>query len=144
MKTLEEKMNNPKEPEVKVLKRQMGNNFPAGRMLIATPKTVASEIRLIRKGKVKTIAQIRGQLAKKYKADYTCPITTGIFLRIVAEHAEQQRSRGVKRIAPYWRVVQRDYSLNPKLPGGIRAQAKRLRADGVKLEQRGSNFKVGE
>lgn len=135
-------MGQPAEPVVKVLKHKLGNSFPAGRMLIATPKVLEAEIRTIRKGKTRTIAQIRENLATQYHADYACPITTGIFLRIVAENAELQLAKGAKRVAPYWRVVQRDNSLNPKLPGGIKAQAKRLRAEGVKLVKKGVGVRV--
>ncbi len=35
---------------------------------------------------------------------------------------------------PYWRVVGRDGSLNPKFPGGIEAQATRLERKGHVIE----------
>lgn len=142
MKTIEQKMGHPVKPEVQLLKRKLGRSFPAGRMLIATPKVLEKEIRKIRKGKTKTIAEIRNSLARQYNADYACPLTTGIFLRIVAEHVELQLADGAKRVAPYWRVVQKDYSLNPKLPGGTKSQANRLRAEGVELVKKGSGFRV--
>jgi len=38
-----------------------------------------------------------------------------------------------KRITPYWRVIKTDGSLNPKFPGGAKAQAAHLRAEGHKI-----------
>ena len=38
---------------------------------------------------------------------------------------------GKTSIAPYWRVVKDDGSLNPKFPGGVERQARRLRAEGL-------------
>ncbi len=61
-------------------------------------------------------------------------MTTGIFIRIVAEAAEEDLRRGKKRIAPYWRVIKSVGSLNPKYPGVVQAQAARLREEGHAIE----------
>lgn len=68
------------------------------------------------------------------RADVTCPLTSGIFVRIVAEAAEEDRRNGKKRITPYWRVVKDDGSLKDKFPGGAKAQAKLLRAEGHAIQ----------
>jgi len=60
----------------------------------------------------------------------TCPLTTGIFVRIVAEAAEEERRDGKKQVTPYWRVIRDDGSLNEKFPGGVAAQARRLKEEG--------------
>ena len=78
--------------------------------------------------------QLRERLARDGGADVTCPLTTGIFVRIVAEAAEEDRRAGKKQIAPYWRVVRDDGSLNEKFPGGPRAQARKLRAEGFAIK----------
>ncbi len=57
-------------------------------------------------------------------------MTLGMFLRIISEAAEEDRQKGAKRITPYWRVVKDDGSLNPKLAGGVEAQAARLQEEG--------------
>jgi len=77
--------------------------------------------------------RVRKELAQKYRADSTCPLTVGIFLRIISEAAEEDRRKGSKLVTPYWRVVKDDGSLNPKYPGGVEAQATRLRAEGHKI-----------
>lgn len=144
MKSIQEKMSNPERPRVQILKRQMGPSFPPGKMLIATPKIIDEYVRKIRKGKTTTVEELRNQLALDYKADYTCPLTTGIFLRLVAENAEMQRDLGKTRIAPYWRVVSKGGALNPKFPGGIESQAKKLKQEGVKVVRKGKTLKVME
>ena len=64
----------------------------------------------------------------------TCPLVTGIFLRIVAEAAEEDARGGKPEITPYWRVVRDDGSLNDRFPGGPSAQARRLEAEGHAVE----------
>ena len=107
--------------------------FGGRRVLVPTPLLVDSLIRKVRKRKLITVKQIRDRLAKDFKADSTCPLTTGIFIRIAAETAEEDLQMGKKRITPYWRVVKTDGSLNPKLPGGVKAQAARLKEEGHKI-----------
>ena len=80
------------------------------------------------------VEQIRERLAGDHNADLTCPLCTGIFLRLSAEAAEEDRSRGEKEIAPYWRVVKAGGSLNERLPGGVEAQAARLLEEGHSIE----------
>ena len=50
-------------------------------------------------------------------------------MRIVAETAEEDRKEGREEISPYWRVIKSDGSLNEKFPGGVEAQAARLREE---------------
>ena len=99
-------------------------------MLIATPQVIDAAVRQIPKGQTTTVTAIRRKLAEQFGADYTCPLTTGIFLRIVAENAEYERSKGKNDIAPYWRVTRADNSLNPRFPGGTEAQAFWLSQEG--------------
>jgi len=105
-----------------------------GRMLIPKPLDVDALVRRVQRGKLATVDQIRERLARDFGADLTCPLTTGIFLRIAAEAAEEDASRGESEITPYWRVIKGDGSLNEKLPGGVEAQAQRLRNEGHAIE----------
>jgi len=115
----------------------MVKRFGAGKMLIPRPLDVDALIRKVKKGKLVTQDEIRKRLAKDFKVDVTCPITTGIFVRISAEAAEEDMRRGLKQITPWWRVVKTDGSLNEKFPGGTKAQAARLRKEGY-------NIRLGE
>ena len=112
----------------------MAKRFGSGTMLIAKPRDVDALIRKAGKGKLITIAQIRKRLAEDSGADVTCPLTTGIFIRIAAEAAEEDLRNGKKRVTPYWRVVRDDGSLMEKLPGGAPAQAQRLKGEGHRVE----------
>jgi len=48
--------------------------------------------------------------------------------------AEEDLSKGVMEITPYWRVIRDGGSLNEKFPGGITAQAAYLREEGHIIE----------
>ncbi len=61
-------------------------------------------LRKVPKGKLVTVSEIRRRLAMNFLAD-DLPLTIGIFIRIVAEAAEEGRASGRKRVAPYWRVI---------------------------------------
>ena len=102
--------------------------FP-GRMLIPTPRQVDALIREIPKGAVTTPKLMRKTLANRYGADNTCPLCVGIFLRISAEAAEEQRQQGVEDITPYWRVVTEKGKHYPKLPGGADGQGALLESE---------------
>ena len=124
------KLQKDQPPKVVEIPPRMQKRFGSGTMLIPRPLDVDAMIRKIPKGKLATTSQIGDRLAKDCKADCACPMTTGIFVKIAAETAEEDLANGKKRITPYWRVIKSDGQLNEKLPGGTFAQAKRLRAEG--------------
>jgi hypothetical protein len=99
-------------------------------MAIPRPLDVDAEMRTVPKGKLITTTQIRVRLAQKYGSDVTCPLCTGIFVRIAAEAAEEDRALGAAKITPYWRTIKADGKLNEKYPGGVEAQAAQLEAEG--------------
>ena len=132
-----EKLEKPQEPKLVKVPPKM-SRFGKGMMLIPTPLLVNGVLKRVPKGKLITVGSIREKLARDYKANVTCPLTTGIFLRIVAEAAEEDRAQGAKRVSPYWRVVRDDGGLNPKFPGGVAQQARYLRAEGFALVRNGS------
>jgi len=127
-KTAREKLEVGREPEV------VDDPRGRGRMLIPRPLDVDGLIRRIPRGKLATMEQIRERLAADFHADFTCPLTAGIFIRIAAEAAEEDLSRGETQITPYWRVIKADGRLNQKLPGGTEAQAARLREEGHSIQ----------
>ena len=113
------------------------SRFGGRRVLVPTPLLVDELIRKVPKGKLMTVKQIRERLAKDFGAEATCPLTTGIDLRIAAEVAEEDLRAGKKRVSPYWRVVKDDGSLNPKFPGGVEWQSARLQEEGHVIEPAG-------
>jgi len=59
---------------------------------------------------------MRVDLANSNKADCTCPLTTGIFLRIVAEAAFETINGGNSPdTTPFWRVIEPKASIVKKL-----------------------------
>jgi len=122
-------------PKIVDIPSKMEKRFGSGKMLIPKPLDVDALMREISRGRLVTQVQIREKLAKDFKADVTCPITTGIFVRIAAEAAEEDLRKGKKRITPYWRIVKNDGGLNEKFPGGIKAQAARLKKEGHIIQQ---------
>lgn len=109
---------------------KMQNRFLIGKMLIPKPLDIDALIKRVPKGKLATVIQIRDKLAKDAQVNCCCPLTTGIFLRIVAEVAEEDLRNGKKEVTPYWRVVRADGSLNERFPGGVQAQAAHLKEEG--------------
>ena len=105
------------------------------KILIPKPLDVDVIIRKIPKGELVTDLQIREKLAKDNGADATCSKVTGIFLRIAAEAAEEERQNGKTTITPYWRVINKEGYLKPKFPGGVKAQTVHLREEGHKILQ---------
>jgi hypothetical protein len=101
---------------------------PAGaKLLISCPVEVEHYLRQhVPSGETRELQQMRRELAKLHGADATCPVSTAIFLRTVAEAAWDEIESGVptSEVAPFWRVV------DPKSP-----LAKKLRAGGAWIEQ---------
>jgi hypothetical protein len=131
-----QKLEKPQEPKVVQIPAKM-SRFGKGTMLIPTPMLVDELIRKVPKGKLITGSELRRKLASDFATDVTCPLTTGIFVRIAAEAAEEDRANGKRRLTPYWRVVKDDGGLNPKYPGGVNAQSRNLRAEGFALTRKG-------
>lgn len=135
-KTWREKLENPPKGLPKVVNGppKWEKRFGGKRVLVPTPLLVDELIRKVPKRKLVTVKQIRERLAKDFKADSTCPLTTGIFIRIISEVAEEDLRMGRKQITPYWRVIRDDGSMNEKFPGGVKAQSKKLKEDGHIIE----------
>ena len=143
-RTWREKLEKDQPPKVVKVPSKMQKRFGTGTMLVPRPLDVDELIRKIPKGKLATTTQIGERLAKDCKADCACPMTTGIFIKIAAETAEEDLRNGKKKITPYWRVVKSDGSLNEKFPGGTSAQARRLRAEGHAISTGKTKSKVKE
>ena len=101
-----------------------------GRTLVATPLLVAAEVAKVRRGEVLTVRELRARLARHFHADRTCPLSTGIFLAIVAGAVSEDLRRGRKARWPVWRVVGDDGRLSPKWPLDARYRASLLRDEG--------------
>lgn len=112
--------------------------YGGDRMLFAPPVDYDKIIRAVPRGKLITAEQIRAYLAAVYGADFTCPLTAGIFISLVAQASNE---RGADE-TPYWRALKKDGELNAKYPGGVEDQRRRLEEEGHKVFQRGKRFFV--
>jgi|TARA_B100001964_G_scaffold168162_1_gene184757 hypothetical protein len=67
---------------------------------------------------------------------------SGIFAWISANAVQEAEDEGKKRITPWWRTLKAKGELNPKYPGGVKEQARRLRKEGNTIVQRGNRWFV--
>lgn len=121
-------------PKVQIITDEKSiKKYGGERMYFAPPITYDEIMKTIPYGKVVTVGAIRDYLAKKNSADFTDPITAGIFVSIAA-WASYQRSGDE---TPYWRTLKANGELNAKYPGGIEAQKEKLEAEGHSIIQKG-------
>lgn len=119
-KTWKEKLNIDHKPEIEKVSKDFAGVKVGQMMLIPTPKIVDAYIRQIPKGRQVDVNTIRKDLAAEYHAEVTCPLTTGIFLRIAAEAAYEDYEQGVplNKITPFWRVIDEKSNTAKKLSFG--------------------------
>lgn len=111
-------------------------------LLVPTPLLVAEEIARVVRGKVLTLSELRAGLAKRFKADRTCPMTTGIFAAIVAGAVKEDLVRRRKPRWPIWRLVRDDGTLNPNWPLSGRYRAALLRGEGMTVTRAGATWRA--
>src|SRR4051812_6171403 len=131
-------------PKVGPVTGKMAQRWGTGTMVIPAPAEVDALMKQVPKGRVVTINELRAALAAKHKADFACPITTGIFSWIAAHAAAEAQLAGAKRVTPYWRTLKTGGELNPKYPGGLKDIVKKLRAEGHVIVQKGQRYMVAE
>lgn len=110
------------------------DRYGGDRMYFAPPLDYDKIMKQIPYGKVITVKEIRAYFAKRNNADFTEPMTAGIFVSIAAWASVQRE--GVDE-TPYWRTLKANGELNPKFPGGIEAQKEKLEAEGHTIIQKG-------
>ncbi len=141
-KSWREKLADSKDLPKIIKPKGKGSTQYGDRMLVPAPLQVDAMMRKVRKGKVMTIAQMRVKLATENDATSTCPLCSGIFVWVSSHAAQEAEDEGKKRITPWWRTVKAEGELNPKYPGGMERQAKRLRKEGHKIVKRGKRWFV--
>jgi hypothetical protein len=139
IKSAAEKLKHPSEARiVKTLPARVAHWGPPGAsMVISTPGEIDDVVGRIPKGKLATFAMLRSHLSRAHKTTIACPVTTGIFLGIVARAAAEREMMGAKRVTPWWRVLKGEGLLNEKSPGGLAEHRKRLEAEGFVVVKKG-------
>jgi alkylated DNA nucleotide flippase Atl1 len=131
-------------PKVERVTGKMSKRFGTGTVCIPAPREVDELMKRVPRGKVVTTNELRARLARKHRASFGCPITTGIFSLIAARAAEEDAAEGKKRITPWWRTLKAGGELNPKFPGAPGEQRARLEIEGHRIVARGKRLFVEE
>lgn len=110
------------------------DRYGGSRMYFAPPIDYDKVMKQVPYGKVITVGQIREYFAQKNGADFTEPMTAGIFVNIAAWASFQRNGEDE---TPYWRTLKANGELNAKYPGGAEAQKKQLEAEGHTIITKG-------
>ncbi len=109
-------------PKIEVIDdARMIARYGGTRMLIAPAKDYDELMKRVPEGMLTTTGRLRESLAKRYGADFTCPLTCGIFVNVCA-HASAERAGEDE--TPYWRTLKNEGELNEKYPGGREGKRK--------------------
>jgi hypothetical protein len=117
--TYEEKYDQARPSYVRVNEKRFAD-LPAGTtILIPSPQDIELELRRLGTHEYITPKELRARLADRHCTEGTCPVMTGMNMRIVAEVALEQMSGGalMSEVAPVWLVIAPDSALAQKLPG---------------------------
>jgi hypothetical protein len=112
------------------------------RLLIPTPLLVAEEVARALRGDVIRVSELRTRLATRFKADRTCPLTTGIFAAIIAGAVSEDIARRRRPRWPIWRLVRDDGRLHTNWALDTRYRAALLREEGLKVTRAGDAWRV--
>ena len=121
-------------PKMQIITDQKSiEKYGGNRMYFAPPMDYDAAMRRVPYGKLTTVGEIRAFFAAQSGADFTEPITAGIFVSIAAWASYQRKEDET----PWWRTLKANGELNPKYPGGAEAQKEKLEAEGHTVLQKG-------
>lgn len=122
-------------PKIQIVEDEKTVKKYGGNKMFFAPPTYYDELmKKVPKGKLITVSQMREYLAKQNNADFTDPMTAGIFINIVA-WASYQRTED---ITPYWRTLKSDGQLNDKYPEATVLQKRLLEEEGHIVVSKGT------
>ena len=132
-KSWREKFFSKKNFEIKTIQKNFWGHVAGSKMLIPTPLIIQEYINHIESGKISEVETMRNDLAIEYQADKTCPVSTGIFLRIVSEASFEELNAGkdIEKVTPFWRIVNPKSKLAEKLECGIDFIEKQRENEGI-------------
>ena len=107
--------------------------YGGDRMYFAPPVAYDKVMRRVPFGKLLTVGTIREYFAKQSGADFTEPVTAGIFVSIAAWASYQRADNKT----PFWRTLKANGELNAKYPGGMEGQKEMLEKEGHTIIQKG-------
>lgn len=135
-------MNNGKDmPKIKIVSDERTiKKYSGTKMFFAPPAYYDRLMKTVPSGKLLTVGQMRTYLAKQNNADFTDPMTAGIFVNIVAWASYQRHDD----ITPYWRTLKSNGELNAKYPESPELQKRLLEEEGHTVISKGSKYYVKE
>jgi hypothetical protein len=106
-KTWADKLTSTIPHEIKRMPQDIAGMKKGELALVPSVRIVDDFIRSIPQGTSMSVKELRQALARKYRAEVTCPIYTGYHLRTVAEAACEAYASGARatEITPVWRVL---------------------------------------
>lgn len=117
-------------PKIQIITdRKSIEKYGGNKMYFAPPLDYDRVMKRVPYGRVTTVGEIREYFAKQSGADFTEPITAGIFVSIAA-WASHQRSGDE---TPYWRTLKANGELNEKYPEESSHRRKSWRRRGIPL-----------
>lgn len=122
-----------RDQKIHIITPEWEYKYGKGKLLVPHPQDVEHIVNSTSEGELLTNDIIRELLSKSQKVQVTDPISVGIFLKIIAQIAEEERVDDSKSITPYWRVLKPDGSINIKFPGGVEAQKRLLESEGHQI-----------
>ena len=126
-KSWSEKFESKSTHDIKIIEKDFWGQKVGDRMLIPTPKLIEDYVDESEKGTFIDPLQMRKDLAAELGADFTCPMTTGIFSRIMAGKNLELHGENYQSMTPFWRLVDPKSDLAKKLSCG-KEVIQRLRA----------------
>ncbi len=131
-------------PKVTPLEGKLRAKWGPGTLLVPSPVEILEIMQQVPPGRVITQEEIRQVLARRHGATLTCPLTTGIFVNIVAWASEEERLESGTLLAPYWRTLKRNGALNPRFPGGQERHRHLLEREGLTVAPRRKTWRVAD
>lgn len=106
-KSAAEQLQAKKSHKLVVLDKDFAGVKAGNTLFVATPQIVDRYVQQIPYGQTRSIERMRNELARRWKANATCPVSAAIFLRISAQAAVDQMSQGrpAAEVTPFWRIL---------------------------------------
>ncbi|MEM3466811.1 MAG: MGMT family protein [Thermoproteota archaeon] len=114
------------------------------KVVLVNPSEIVEVMKKVPKGKLITIVEICKKIARKHRVKACCTLTTGIFIMIAANAAEEAAKEGRDLGIPYWRTLKAGGFLNEKYPSGAENHRKLLEKEGFKTIQKGRKLVVND
>ncbi len=116
-KSAREKLAVKKEKKKVVMDKAVWGMQPGESLIVLTPQIVDDYIKNIPYGHTKSIDDMKAEMAVKEECDATCPLSTAIFVRMVAEAAIEGLKEGMlaSEVSPFWRLIDGQHKIAKKI-----------------------------